>query len=75
MPLNPARYVRCRLADPTHKLPWSGRLFGANTEDPGHELVDLWNGHNVMLIAGGSIVQAPKEIASAKTAAPMANSE
>jgi hypothetical protein len=67
MKLDPTRYVRCRLADPTHKLPWGGRLFGDNAEDPGHETVDvIAHGH---LLAGGSLVRAPKEEAASPPAA------
>ncbi len=65
MKLDPTRYVRARLVDAAHRLPWGMRLFGTNAEDPGHELVDLWDSHVSMLLTGGSIVRAPAEAAPA----------
>jgi hypothetical protein len=70
MKLDPVRYIRCRLADASHRLPWGSRLFGDNSEDPGHEIVDvIAHGH---LIAGGSVVKAPKEASAAATEKPAA---
>lgn len=58
MTLDPARYVFARLADPAHKLPWDGRLFGDNADHPGLEQVDLFDSFVSMLFAGGSLVPA-----------------
>ena len=58
MMLAPDRYVRARLSDPSHKLPWQGRLFGVGGEEPGFETVDLWSPFTQLLLADGSIVRA-----------------
>ena len=59
------RYVRARLSDPTHKMPWNGRLFGEGGDEPGFEMVDLWSPFTQLLLADGSIQLAPA------TAAPI----
>lgn len=61
MALDPKRYARARLIDPSHTLPWKGRLFGANAEEAGFETIDLFDPFDQMLIRGGSIALAPAE--------------
>lgn len=63
MALDPSRFVRARLANSSHKLPWGQRLFGDNADEAGFETVDLWDSHVSMLLAGGSIVRAPRPAA------------
>lgn len=72
MDLDPRRYIRARLADATHKLPFRGRLFGDNQDDPGFEIVDTFPSLDAFLLGDGSIVAAPKEekLAPARPAAP-----
>jgi hypothetical protein len=64
MDLDPRRYIRARLADASHKLPFRGRLFGDNQDDPGFEIVDTFPSLDAFLLGDGSIVAAPKEIAT-----------
>lgn len=71
MDLDPRRYIRARLADASHKLPFRGRLFGDNQDHPGFEIVDLFHSFDAYLLRDGSIVAAPKEEV-AKPAAPRA---
>jgi hypothetical protein len=62
MTLDPKRYIRARLAVPEHKLPFRGRFFGDNVEDPGFEMVDTFPGRTIdaYLLRDGSIVPEPK---------------
>lgn len=63
MDLDPRRYIRARLADASHKLPFRGRFFGDNQEDHGFEMVDTFTAFDAYLLGDGSIVAAPKEMA------------
>jgi hypothetical protein len=60
MILDPRRYIRARLANPAHKLPYHGRFFGDNQDDPGFEIVDTFPSFDAYLLRDGSIVPAPK---------------
>lgn len=70
MDLDPRRYIRARLADASHKLPFRGRLFGENQDHPGFEMVDTFFSFDAYLLRDGSIVAAPKEEAPAPKSAP-----
>ena len=61
MDLDPRRYIRARLADASHKLPFRGRFFGDNQDHPGFEIVDLFGSFDAYLLRDGSIVAAPEE--------------
>lgn len=58
-----------RLVDPSHKLPWHGRLFGVGTDHPGYELVDPNESFTYRLIQDGSIMlEEPAAPAAAEPA-------
>lgn len=63
--------AHARLARPTDRMPWKGRLFGVGTDHPGYEIVDTHDGFTLALIADGSILlENPPEPAQPEPAAP-----
>jgi len=49
-------HAYARLARPTDRMPWHGRMFGVGTDHPGFEIVNLHDSFTLSLIADGSIL-------------------
>lgn len=60
------RYAYARLRDPSHVLPWQGRMFGKGADFDGFERVDSFDGFVCMLIADGSLEYAEPPRPTAK---------